>query len=200
MAWLTMWIKTLIMVVLFAAFLELLLPTSSMQRFVRLIMGLIIMLAILNPVIELFHGDGFRQPLEAVAAWKPEALEVSASDNSAIVHERDRLAQELYCKELSQQIAAVVLPLEGVADAKVVVKLAQTKEGKVGALERVNIYIKPGTGSKFGAVDKVVIAGADKKVSVPISPALKQKVISTVAGLYQLKNEQIEIMELDETK
>ncbi|MFY0543265.1 stage III sporulation protein AF [Brevibacillus sp. H7] len=55
MAWLTLWLKKIILLVLLAAFLDLILPNTSMQRYVKMVMGLIILLTIISPVFALFN-------------------------------------------------------------------------------------------------------------------------------------------------
>ncbi len=55
MAWLTLWLKKIILLVLLAAFLDLILPNTSMQRYVKMVMGLIILMTIISPVFALFN-------------------------------------------------------------------------------------------------------------------------------------------------
>ncbi|RAL26569.1 stage III sporulation protein AF [Thermoflavimicrobium daqui] len=55
--WLTDWIKQIILLVLIATFLDLLLPNHSMERYVKLVMGLIIIMAILSPIFKLIKND-----------------------------------------------------------------------------------------------------------------------------------------------
>ncbi|MDE1450541.1 stage III sporulation protein AF, partial [Bacillus licheniformis] len=57
MAVLVLWLKKLILLVLLATFLDLLLPSSAYSKYVKLAMGLIILLALLSPILDLFHKD-----------------------------------------------------------------------------------------------------------------------------------------------
>jgi stage III sporulation protein AF len=54
MTWLTLWLKKIILLVLLAAFLDLILPNTSLQRYVKMVMGLILLLTIISPVLSLF--------------------------------------------------------------------------------------------------------------------------------------------------
>lgn len=54
MTWLTLWLKKIILLVLLAAFLDLILPNTSLQRYVKMVMGLILLLTIISPVFALF--------------------------------------------------------------------------------------------------------------------------------------------------
>lgn len=55
--WLGEWLKDIILIVLLASFVDLLLPNSEVQRYARIILGLLIILVILTPIIEIFDSD-----------------------------------------------------------------------------------------------------------------------------------------------
>jgi len=55
MEWLSLWLKKIILLVLLAAFLDLVLPNTSLQRYVKMVMGLIILLTIMSPIFALFQ-------------------------------------------------------------------------------------------------------------------------------------------------
>jgi len=56
MSWLSQWMKEIIMIILLATFIDLLLPNRSMQRYVKLMLSLIILLTLLSPVLKLFDA------------------------------------------------------------------------------------------------------------------------------------------------
>lgn len=57
MAMLILWLKKIILLVLLATFLDLLLPNGSYSKYVKLVMGLLILLALLSPILDLFRKD-----------------------------------------------------------------------------------------------------------------------------------------------
>lgn len=57
MAWLNSWIKEIIVVVLIASFVDMLLPNKSMQRYVKTVVGLFLLMLLLTPVLRLFQMD-----------------------------------------------------------------------------------------------------------------------------------------------
>lgn len=54
MSWLNEWMREVIMVVLLATFVDLILPSRSMERYVKLVLSLLILLTLLQPIIKLF--------------------------------------------------------------------------------------------------------------------------------------------------
>lgn len=57
MTWIGSWLKEIIFVVLLAGFIDLLLPNRSFERYVRLVVSLLILLTLMSPVVKLIGGD-----------------------------------------------------------------------------------------------------------------------------------------------
>lgn len=57
MGWLSNWLQELIMIVLLATFVEMLLPNRSMERYVKLVLSLLILLTLLSPLTKLLRSD-----------------------------------------------------------------------------------------------------------------------------------------------
>ncbi|MDF2572739.1 MAG: stage sporulation protein [Sporomusa sp.] len=197
----TIWVKSIIFVVLFASFLELLLPNNSMQRFIRVIMGLFIMLAILNPIINIIENKMTEDQIPTMATRSSSDLSAGGDILNAANHvagKRNELARELYVKDLSKQIRATVLAIDGVADAKVSVEIADTppQQGTIGKIKSVVVYIEPGITADERKIAKVIIRpdGLEKTPeSNNLSQAVIDKIKRAVTELYQLKSNQVEV-------
>jgi len=51
------WLKQIILIVILAVLTDLLLPTKAMQKYVRMVMGLVVIAAILQPIVPFFQRD-----------------------------------------------------------------------------------------------------------------------------------------------
>lgn len=51
--WIGDWLKQIILLVLVATFLDMILPSNALEKYVKLVMGLLIILAILSPIFKL---------------------------------------------------------------------------------------------------------------------------------------------------
>lgn len=51
------WVRSIAVLVMVAAFLDFLMPQGSLRRFARVVMGLFVLLAILQPVVTLMHQE-----------------------------------------------------------------------------------------------------------------------------------------------
>lgn len=190
----TGWVKYIIFVVLFASFLELLLPSSSMQRFVRVIMGLFIMLAIMNPIISIVQNHLI--PTNQVPALSTNFGNSIINDSMNMSNERERLSLELYKKELTQQMKILVMAIDGVADVHVNVEINTIKNSSIaGGIESVLLYIKPGLSAKdrkVAPVSKITIGEQKDKTEDP-HIELKKRISEIVTELYQIPKEKIEV-------
>lgn len=183
----TSWIKEIIYIILFATFLEFLLPNGQMRKFIRVIIGLFIMLAILSPVMDIMSKG---QQLESLPSWRELSNKDNKTSESAnkIAASQEQLAIDLYRQQLAKQIRSVVVTLDGVGDAQVVVDLDQSvNKAGPGSIHKVLITLQPGRSSQ---VAPVVLGGAEPVDDAP-DDKVKTKVTRTVAELYQLPPQKI---------
>jgi stage III sporulation protein AF len=183
------WVKNIIFVVLFASFLELLLPNNSMQRFIRVIMGLFIMLAILSPLIDVVQNHLLPMEVPTLSGSSTHSLSI-LNEAKTFVAGREELSAELYKKQVAQQMQVMILALDGVADARVVIDTDNSNGGAQGRIHRVTIYIKPGMTGNNTHIKKVAI-GTQEGAVPELTTLVKDKVEKLVMELYQLPKEKI---------
>ncbi|RUT36175.1 stage III sporulation protein AF [Paenibacillus zeisoli] len=116
MTWIGSWLKEIIFVVLLAGFIDLLLPNRSFERYVRLVVSLLILLTLMSPVVKLIGGDPAQKLQTALnQAAKELDPEVDGSSTHQIVQQglalrKKQEAQSLkwagqeVAKEMEQQI------------------------------------------------------------------------------------------------
>lgn len=54
---LSLWVKQIITVVIFATFVDFLIPENKYFRYIKVFLGLLVMMAIVNPIVPLLHKD-----------------------------------------------------------------------------------------------------------------------------------------------
>lgn len=184
---LTSWIKEIIYIILFATFLEFLLPNGQMRKFIRVIIGLFIMLAILSPVMEIMSKG---QQLDSLSSWRVINIPGSNTSESAnkIAVSQEQVTIDLYRRQLAKQIRSVVVTLEGVSDAQVVVDLDQSvNKAGPGAIHQVLITLQQG---RLSQVTPVAVGKTEPVGDTP-DDKVKTKVTRTVAELYQVPPQKI---------
>ena len=178
MEWLAAWLKQLIAVVLLASLADLLLPGRSMQRYVRLVAGLFVLLAVLTPILEWVRGDFagrivdgleriVRQPYGAEAE-----LARIRSEGEKLRREREDQARQLAAGQLRAAVREAVERTEGrrVEDVEI-----DFMEGFTGAVEVAAVRIvlsreTGGSGSSGGDVRPIAAVEPVAPVEVRIEP------------------------------
>ncbi|HEX7056269.1 MAG TPA: stage III sporulation protein AF [Bacilli bacterium] len=152
-AWLGEWLRDVVLVILLAAFVDLLLPNSSMQRYVKVVISLFILLTVLTPVVHaLFRVDLQKltvaafsaQPgmLDSGADFQP--LESILAKGEALRKQEEAKAWQMVEQELSARIAKQIeaaFPVEVTAAEATV-----AEENNEPAITGLRISLIPRTG------------------------------------------------------
>lgn len=111
-AWLAAWLKEIILVVLFAVVTDMLLPNNAMQRYIKVVVSLFILLTILNPILTLLRSDDHLREVDAaLGGWNrtQAAAKMASPDEIRAEAEKLKAANERMTVEwVEQRLAAMV--------------------------------------------------------------------------------------------
>ena len=93
--WLESWLREIVLVVLFAVVTDMLLPNNTMQRYIKVVVSLFILLTILNPIITFIRSDFHFRDVEAeIDQWSsPTLASAVRAEQSDIAENADKLRQ-----------------------------------------------------------------------------------------------------------
>ena len=141
MGGLKQWARDVIAIVLLGGLLELAVPDGQLQRYARLVVGLLIMLSVLNPVLDLLQRPERLVSDAEAALASPPALG-GASLQERVDRIRARAEQEterLAVGGLEARAVRVALQVPGVRDARA--KATLKREGDRAAVGSVELYV-----------------------------------------------------------
>lgn len=136
-------VRNIVVIVMLTAFLDMILPSSSMRPYVKMVMGLFILVTLLNPVLNLIlHDREFE-----VFAWQEYGA--TATGNSTVQHDSERLLSvnqklfmENYGRRLEIQMESLAKLVEGVDTVRVGVELqGSTNAGFLEGIESVVVTV-----------------------------------------------------------
>lgn len=163
MAWLGGWLREIVIIVLLAAFVDLLLPSRSMERYVRLVLSLLILLTLLSPVVSLLKGDAAAELSAAIGLGGPEKtadeeLAKIMAEGQRIEASRQAESLELVAMEAAKQMKAQIRTETGEEPADVEVKLKAEPEsggrgGIVPVIEAVHVMFRDNPAKPGGGPD-----------------------------------------------
>lgn len=150
MEWLTDWLRQIIAVILLAGIIDLLVPSSSYQRYVRLVIGLLILLTLLSPVLRLLQGDFETRLTDTLHGWGKDkstaasgmpGLEQIREQANDLQKQRLTQASSLAGSQLASAMQAELEQKTGLSIAEISVKLESgAKPGKRTELPRSMWY------------------------------------------------------------
>jgi stage III sporulation protein AF len=210
-AWLGGWLQPIIILVLVATFLHLLLPNPAMERYVKLVMGLLIILAILSPILQLFHHKlalaelafPTRSPLAAKTMAPLDQIQASSQQLQHVqgqwVEKQTAYAMEQMVKQQVQQKFAVEVMAAKVVLAKTVdqalaiqqVQLTVRSKAETGSLQAQEMQpIRP---VKPVQVEATVSQSAPPDSTGGAFHEVAQQIINDLAQTWHIKAEQIQL-------
>lgn len=208
LVWVRQWIANVIALVFLATLLELLLPRGNLQRFVRVVMGLLVMLAVLQPVFSLtaegFGLDGLR------AAMGDQGIDIDRilSDAERLREKNSDLTMDAYRRQVERSMEQRLAQLPGIRSASCRVELAtDAAQRDHGAIAAVTVTVTPGdaaatagTGTGTGTVQPVtpVVIGPPGQPTAKPPPQLSEElrglVVRTLAADFGLAPAQITVV------
>ncbi|MDN5346884.1 MAG: stage sporulation protein [Clostridia bacterium] len=183
-------VRQVALIVLLAAFLEMLLPRRGLTNYVRLVLGLFVLVAILNPIVGMLGRGGE----VAVAAWDlrpPPPLSEAVAKGRELARRNNEKALETYRHSLANQIKALVSLIPGAGEAEVEVEI---EPGETGRLKLVRVILfRPAEVRgeiKIPPVELVPGDGENRKVE----PELVERIKTTVCRFYNLSPDQVQVI------
>lgn len=182
-------VRTVLVIIIVASLLELLLPESGLKPFVSFAMGLFVLIAILNPILNVaFKNRDFKVDLwdyKYNEKLEQQMLEKGLDINQQILQTNDDMIQE----KLQGQISAIATLVPGVQEVD-----TQIKAVDAGALDKVYLVVRlEETEVSEQTNDVGVFSGSEKKLSEEEQDRIKEKILLVVDNMYGIEAGQIEI-------
>ncbi|WP_048746876.1 MULTISPECIES: stage III sporulation protein AF [Paenibacillus] len=177
LGWFSSWLKDVISVILLAAIVDLLLPNKSMQRYARLVTGLIVLLVILTPLLKLAQGDIQGKLSETIKDWDREVRDSNVKMPSLddILRKAEETsgrsrqqAAELARTKLESEVKAAVERQTGFGVASVAASVSWDGSGNGTVSGVVVTLAAAGGNSAPSSADSGMAAGAGEVSPVDI--------------------------------
>ncbi|MHB9095277.1 MAG: stage III sporulation protein AF [Eubacteriales bacterium] len=203
-------VKSVIVIIIMAAFLEIILPRSSIKRYINLIIGLFVIIAVLNPFLAVVHKGFSFDILENTDSR-------SEQDTGALIQKgRDIAAGQKagvarqYKEKLAKQILSLAnVSNDGFISGVDIDMVDDAANPNFGRINRIVLHTgSPGAGGPAGTGEKKAPAVRDVSVNEitiksagvgenrpgqPKNDGETRGLREMIAGFYGLSLEQIEI-------
>lgn len=194
---LEMWIRNIVVIIVLTSFVELLLPRNQLEKYTRVVLGLFIVIAILNPMLNLFNGNyDFRRVSELLAVEENKAPEMSQIKQAGkeLRNSTRQEAQNDYKNQIARQVSAILSFDNDLPSAEVNVNLRANNQ-----IENIKIELKEKPKDKpskkvkqvevneVDLKDKENLRASDQNNELKISKKIKKR----LANFYGLNTDQV---------
>jgi len=203
-------VQNLVVIIILAMFLEMLLPAGEMRKYVKMVMGLLIIIAVVQSVGDLTRWDYHTDLPSLTQKTDEETVSGIMEAGKIISGEQRQKAVKQYKEGLEGQIMALTGSGKEATVLDVEVNV-QSKEGELdfGRINEVVLYVarEPGTAGQeqkevsIAEVEPVTVqvAGKNSPKESKIydggpSREITDALVNSVANFYNLKPEQVKVM------
>ncbi|MBR0578243.1 stage III sporulation protein AF [Bacillus altitudinis] len=197
MSFLTEWITSIILFILFAIVIDLLLPNSSMQKYAKMVVSLLLIVVMLNPIFALFRADP-DQIFSEIMKGKDQAQSEEIKNQMNLEKKEIQASQRAYIlKQMAVQLEkSAKEPLEKESYEMKHVEVLADEEHLDQNMEadqfRIKAVLVPLTGDAVETVAKVEIdLSRQKEESAETSAKEMARVKETLADVWNTRPEHI---------
>lgn len=189
MAALAVIVKNLMVIIVMASFLELILPDGRLKPFVRFCIALFVLIAILNPCLNLlFHNNQFEIGLWDYQLDENVQEEVERKGEQLqqdVMEHRQAIIQE----KVQGQINAVTSLVAGVNDVQ-----TQVDVNNDGSIDKLKLTVRPVQNSKDSqSIGINVFSGANGEINDVEREQMESKILQVISNLYGIPSDDVEI-------
>ncbi len=146
MAFIREWVITIISVIIFVTFLEILIPNSNYKRYINVITGLLLIVVILTPLTKFINRQiDFEEEVLRIF----NQLELSTAQNriNNIQYSNDEAVIELYKNKISQQVKSYIENNTEYIASEVFVEAEDKNSPQFGKITSLDITLREKTGN-----------------------------------------------------
>lgn len=151
-------VKGIVVIIFMTAFMEIVLPRTEMKRYINLIIGLFVLIAVLNPFLAIINQDFDFSILDNVS-------DIQGQETASLIKKGQEMALESREKVVSQYRVKMEKQV-----------MALTELYQDSAIERVEVEIAADPADKnYGQVRKIVLWGNGPNGQEKSDPGSKEK-------------------------
>ncbi|WP_066637590.1 stage III sporulation protein AF [Desulfolucanica intricata] len=199
-------VQNLIIIVVLTVFLEMLLPSGIMRRYVKVVMGLVVVVSVLQTASGLIHKDlNLSVPAIAKLHDNTEIRDITAAGEK-LAKQNQSEALNGYQNGIERQVLAIAGLNDELEVVDVEVDIQDNPENKnYGRIQEINLVVTKRTekemnnqDSTIPQVEPVSIQVGDKSEEVKSAkekplPGQVEKIRETVASFYNLTADQVQV-------
>ncbi|MBM7650438.1 stage III sporulation protein AF [Bacillus ectoiniformans] len=198
MGFISDWIVNVIAFILLAAVIDLLLPSSEFQKYVKLVLGLLLVMVMLSPLWKLMSvdvGAEFQRWTERQSSGNQlndhimkQTTDLQVTNEMLIVKQSEESLKEMAETEVKEKFNQTIAGID--------IKIDQWKQSLPESLKRVDVYVSNGEAVNApNAIQEIVI---DSSVQTQSKKEVHPELVSFLSKKWNIPEEQLNILMIEE--
>jgi stage III sporulation protein AF len=192
---LSSWIQNIILFILLSVVIEMLLPRSDMQKYVRMAAGLVLLILILTPIMKLFAMDGeelMERARESIASIPAAGNDIGAKKKE-IQARQDAYILEQTAFRLKEAAEKGLIGQFGFRFDEIEIELKKGDGNIPGDAEKIRAVLAKEEGGREVEEIREVHIGADGDAK-RIEEDLRQEIVKYLSEKWEVDSEKLEIV------
>lgn len=182
------WVTNITVIIIFIAIMEILIPQSDFKRFIRVVIGLLIILVIIKPFV---LAKDIQSQFNTSVVFNQSLLDESSIEDKSneIYQQQKEKAVEVFNDNLTKQIKSIITNQNDIDSNNIIVNLDIEKDiskSDFGKLKKINVIINE-QGTSAIAVAKI----EDIAISQNVSSTPDKNVINDSTNEYNFTDNKI---------
>ena len=199
------WCLNIVTLVIFIVILEMLLPSGKMKKMINLVSGIILVIALINPVLGLLQ-EGIDLKVYQMSNSNFIDKKEIVVNSQVLKEEQTRQITNLYRNKIISQLEDLVKDIKGVLDVKADVIINDDySDEKFGEVKRVYLELKVGEAEKqtkgikpVRSIEKIKVGKGNNQIIEEASDKkivneLKKQIENKIENMLDIQKENIVI-------
>lgn len=187
------WMRGLILVIFLAVFLDMMLPNNVLQRYAKVVMGLLVILFMLTPVLKLAGTSVYEMNFsvdDLLPGSKDKglpAIEQIQAQGEQLGQNNAALTMQQWKTNMAAEIKALIEKDHAVTVSAVKVDAVLNEQGQPAGISEVSVSVapkqEPGSVQAVKPIEPVIIGGGTNAEPRPASSTLGQAERENIAAI-----------------
>lgn len=175
MSFLTEWITNIIVFILLAVVIDLLLPNSSMQKYAKMVISLLLIIVIINPIFKIFSTD----MNDVLAEFNLQAVSEDENGKNLIEFQK----KEIQASQRAYILEQMAVQLKNIAEPEL-------KDAFAAEIANIEFVFENNRQASYENLNEIIVTLTEGKKEEGMMKAVEDVEINTDEPLKKLDNDE----------
>ena len=174
------WTFNIATIIVFFVLIEVIIPSEKFKKYIKFVIGLIIMIVIMNPIVSTLNGKISIDDI-AIESFNQFQVEEIKSKHANYEKSQNDQIMSIFKEKLIEQIKEKILSIDGINETYVEINIEEdVNSADFGEIKQINAEIHPNSNKELSKNETVKPVDINLEKKVSNNESNNQKLISKV--------------------